>query len=240
VAGNSLALQIEDRGLGMSEMELAEANHRLADPPMFDPAQSARLGLLVVAKLAARQGVTVRLRTSPFGGVTAVVLVPADLVLAEPGEPGTHPLVAPATKEIAASTFVEDRANQTTASIVDGLPRRVRKPIVTGPTDGAESEKTVTVVTDAVTVDLNSQTMQQAMNSEKPAPEQAQRSADQVRSRMAAFQSGSMRGRAHATAGTPGTAEAHANGASVDTTPQLTAEEGSASSGPDDDRPTRD
>jgi len=189
VVGSGLALQIEDRGLGMSEQELAEANHRLADPPLFDPAHSARLGLLVVAKLAARQGITVRLRTSPYGGVTAVVLIPAELVVTDTGEQATQTLTVPvAKKEISAQSFVEDKANAATVSIVDGLPRRVRR-AVPEDTPQAEPAKAAAVATDdegAVTVNL--------------AREQVQRSADEVRSRMAAFQSGLQKGRAHADA----------------------------------------
>ncbi|WP_452101238.1 sensor histidine kinase [Catellatospora bangladeshensis] len=86
--GQGLALHIEDRGLGMSDTELAEANTRLAEPPAFDPAQSSRLGLLVVARLAVRQGISVRLRASSYGGITAVVLIPADLVLADTADKG--------------------------------------------------------------------------------------------------------------------------------------------------------
>ena len=63
---------------------------RLADPPEFDPANSARLGLFVVARLAARHGIRVQLRASPYGGVTAVVLVPDDLVVV-PGERAALP-----------------------------------------------------------------------------------------------------------------------------------------------------
>jgi signal transduction histidine kinase len=79
------AVEIEDRGLGMAPEALEEANDRLATPPDFDPANSARLGLFVVAQLAARHGVGVRLRPSPYGGITAVALVPAELIVA--GEP---------------------------------------------------------------------------------------------------------------------------------------------------------
>jgi len=219
VVGNGLALQVEDRGLGMSPQELAEANLRLADPPLFDPAHSARLGLLVVSRLAARQGITVRLRTSPYGGVTAVVLLPADLVIAEPGEEVTQSLAAPAKKEIMAQSFAEDRANATTASIVDGLPRRVRRAIPEAP-EKAEPDTTANLVggDNAITVNLAAQS----------APEQLQRSADEVRSRMAAFQSGSLLGRAHAKA------------SNTDPEPKPKAtEEGSAPSGTDDDA-TRD
>ncbi|RAO12864.1 sensor histidine kinase [Micromonospora noduli] len=81
---NGYALEITDQGLGMSDAALETANTRLASSPEFDPAQSARLGLFVVARLAARHGVRVRLRPSGEGGVTAVVLVPGDLVTTEP------------------------------------------------------------------------------------------------------------------------------------------------------------
>ncbi|HEX6682630.1 MAG TPA: nitrate- and nitrite sensing domain-containing protein [Candidatus Limnocylindrales bacterium] len=187
--GNGLALQIEDRGLGMSEQELAEANLRLAEPPLFDPAHSARLGLLVVAKLAERQGVTVRLRTSPYGGVTAVILIPAELVVAGAGaEDTSKPLTSAVPHEISAQSFVQDKGEAVTVPIVDGLPRRVRRAIPEAPPK-ADPDTTATVVAEAVTVDLKRA---------QPAPEQIQRSADEVRSRMAAFQSGSLLGRAHA------------------------------------------
>jgi signal transduction histidine kinase len=83
VVPNGCALDIEDRGLGMTEADLEAANRRLAAPPEFDPATSERLGLYVVAKLAARNGIRVRLRASPYGGVTAVVLVPPALLASD-------------------------------------------------------------------------------------------------------------------------------------------------------------
>jgi hypothetical protein len=86
---NGFAVEIEDRGLGMTGDELAEANARLRRPPEFEPANSARLGLFVVALLAARLGAQVTLRASPFGGITAVVLVPPDLVVDQTTAPVT-------------------------------------------------------------------------------------------------------------------------------------------------------
>ncbi|MGI5215022.1 nitrate- and nitrite sensing domain-containing protein [Plantactinospora sp. CA-290183] len=92
VVPNGYAIEIEDRGLGMSAEAIERANRRLADPPDFEPANSARLGLFVVALLGARHNVKVQLRSSPYGGVTAVALVPGDLVVADdlvvPAEPG--------------------------------------------------------------------------------------------------------------------------------------------------------
>ncbi|MEV4131894.1 nitrate- and nitrite sensing domain-containing protein [Dactylosporangium sp. NPDC049742] len=94
---NGFVIEIEDRGLGMSVEAIAEANRRLVEPPEFDPANSARLGLFVVAQLAVRHGVRVVLRSSPFGGVTAVALLPTELVVAQPSKvPSPLPPGAPA------------------------------------------------------------------------------------------------------------------------------------------------
>ncbi|GIF51581.1 signal transduction histidine kinase [Asanoa ferruginea] len=82
---NGYAIEIEDRGLGMPPEAIAEANQRLSEPPEFDPANSARLGLFVVAQLGARHGVRVQLRPSPYGGVTAVALLPTALIGAGSG-----------------------------------------------------------------------------------------------------------------------------------------------------------
>ncbi|MEU4239897.1 nitrate- and nitrite sensing domain-containing protein [Actinoplanes sp. NPDC026619] len=85
VLPNGYAVEIEDRGLGMTHDAIDEANRRLVEPPDFDPADSARLGLFVVAQLANRHGIRVSLRASAYGGVTAIVLVPGELVVGAPG-----------------------------------------------------------------------------------------------------------------------------------------------------------
>jgi hypothetical protein len=85
VLPNGYAIEIEDRGLGMSAEAVEAANRKLLEPPDFDPTDSARLGLFVVAQLANRHGIRVSLRPSAFGGITAIVLVPAELVTGAPG-----------------------------------------------------------------------------------------------------------------------------------------------------------
>ncbi|MEU8894875.1 ATP-binding protein [Nocardia sp. NPDC048505] len=90
--GRGVAIEITDQGLGMSPAELAARNALLSSPPDFSVAAlsgDARLGLFVVAKLAARHGVTVRLTESDYGGVRAIVLVPTALTAApEPQHAG--------------------------------------------------------------------------------------------------------------------------------------------------------
>ncbi|WP_158566840.1 sensor histidine kinase [Actinomadura craniellae] len=81
--GTGFAVEIEDRGLGMSEAKLAECNERLENPPEFDVADTDQLGLFVVARLAARHDIKVVLRPSPYGGILAIVLLPHSVVVPE-------------------------------------------------------------------------------------------------------------------------------------------------------------
>ncbi|XVQ06206.1 sensor histidine kinase [Spirillospora sp. CA-255316] len=93
--GNGLAVEVVDRGIGLDADDLAEINRRLADPPEFDLADSDRLGLFVVARLAARHDIQVVLQPSAYGGVTAVVLLPTSLLADGEGAP-----TAPTTRAV--------------------------------------------------------------------------------------------------------------------------------------------
>ncbi|WP_314173589.1 nitrate- and nitrite sensing domain-containing protein [Streptomyces winkii] len=77
---NGFTLEIHDRGLGMAADALLEANLRLAETPEFELSDTDRLGLFVVSRLAQRQGVRVSLQPSPYGGTTAVVLIPGRIL----------------------------------------------------------------------------------------------------------------------------------------------------------------
>ncbi|MFE5767223.1 nitrate- and nitrite sensing domain-containing protein [Streptomyces sp. NPDC056485] len=78
--GAGYVLEVEDRGLGMGPESLREANRRIEQSEALDLFDSDRLGLFVVSRLSARHGVRVHLRTSPYGGTTAVVLLPNSLL----------------------------------------------------------------------------------------------------------------------------------------------------------------
>ncbi len=73
-------LEIEDRGLGMTDADLIEANERLAAPSETDITASRMMGFHVVGRLAAPHGISVQLRHSWYGGVTALVLLPEALL----------------------------------------------------------------------------------------------------------------------------------------------------------------
>jgi signal transduction histidine kinase len=84
LTSGGVLLQITDRGVGMTPKELAYANWRMENPPMADTSIPKWIGLLVVARLAARHGIGIRLQSADFGGLTALVWLP-DEVLTEQG-----------------------------------------------------------------------------------------------------------------------------------------------------------
>jgi signal transduction histidine kinase len=81
---NGVAIEVDDRGLGIKPTQLGVINQQLAHPPDFDLANADQLGLFVVGKLAARHQVRVTLKPSPYGGTTAVVLLPTGIVMPAP------------------------------------------------------------------------------------------------------------------------------------------------------------
>ncbi|MFE7270210.1 nitrate- and nitrite sensing domain-containing protein [Streptomyces sp. NPDC057623] len=152
MVAKGLAVEVEDRGLGLSEEDYASFNAQLAEPPQFDVvalADDLRLGMFVIARLAQRHGIAVTLRSSPYGGTTAIVLLPHDVVVrdiaapdrdevehagaAEPEEPvrESRPVVpARTTTEHTAAPEQSGTPERTAARVVRGdglipLPRRV-------------------------------------------------------------------------------------------------------------------
>ncbi len=83
VVGRGVVLEIEDQGLGIEADRAGELNDMLANPPDFGImalSSEPRLGLFVVARLAARHGISVALRESAYGGTRAIVLVRNELL----------------------------------------------------------------------------------------------------------------------------------------------------------------
>ena len=93
--GSGYVLEVEDRGLGMTDGELEAVNRRLSGDPAAGDDLEQRLGTWVAGRLARRHDVRVQLRRSPYGGVTALVFLPELLVVAAepvaPAGPGGPP-----------------------------------------------------------------------------------------------------------------------------------------------------
>ncbi|WP_371600343.1 ATP-binding protein [Streptomyces sp. NBC_00564] len=88
---SGLAVEVEDRGLGMPLGEQNKMNALLADPDQVNVAsllQDGRIGLFVVSQIARRHGIHVRLQNNIYGGVQAVLVVPQALLGTAQGDPG--------------------------------------------------------------------------------------------------------------------------------------------------------
>jgi Signal transduction histidine kinase len=131
---HGVAVEIEDRGIGIPPATLDQLNARLADPPAFHefasrpdagssnsgaessgPVAGGQLGLFVVARLASRHGIQVQLRRSAYGGTTAVVLLPTAL-LARPGEQPALPAGG------SDADLAQTRRAQRTAAAIEATP----------------------------------------------------------------------------------------------------------------------
>jgi signal transduction histidine kinase len=138
-----LLVEVADRGLGMHEDDMREANERLALGGEVTSDTAKRMGLFVVGRLARRHGATVRLRPPADNpGVTASVHLPSDLLAPTTGvvdtSTGAHPLPSDATNgsgrpESSLAAVVPSRIAATTTPTNGGLPRR--SPGASGVTD---------------------------------------------------------------------------------------------------------
>ena len=85
LTSGGVLLDITDQGVGIGAEDMAHANWRLDKPPVVDVTVSRRMGLFVVARLAARHGIRVRLRSAATGGLTALVWLPDEVVSVDHG-----------------------------------------------------------------------------------------------------------------------------------------------------------
>ncbi|SEC02180.1 ATP-binding protein [Streptomyces sp. TLI_105] len=100
-----LAIEVEDRGLGMPVTEQNKMNALLADPDQVNVAhllQDGRIGLFVVSALARRHGIAVRLQSNIYGGVQAVLVLPQGLLGSDPEGLAQHERQTAATAGSAA------------------------------------------------------------------------------------------------------------------------------------------
>lgn len=85
-----LAIEIQDRGLGMTTEDLHRINHLLDGSTHIDLSEllrDGRIGLAVVKELSRRHDVRVQLQPNIFGGIDAAVVVPHTLLSDPSPEP---------------------------------------------------------------------------------------------------------------------------------------------------------
>ncbi|MEV5652478.1 nitrate- and nitrite sensing domain-containing protein [Nocardia sp. NPDC052254] len=141
VVGRGVAVEVVDQGLGMAAADLDRRNEMLTHPPEFSVAAMSsdnRLGLFVVAKLANRHGISVKLRESVHGGLRAVVLVGVPVL--ETADPAVADFddSGPATGEFAVigPAPIASRGRAETdlrPELPTRTPKISRSPEVTGP-----------------------------------------------------------------------------------------------------------
>jgi len=180
LVGKGFAVEIEDRGLGMSQTDRDAINRRLAGPPEFDLTQSERLGFSVVGMLAARHGVAVTIKPSPYGGTTAIVLVPAALVQPTPQTPPAPPPRDMPELEPVSVSMVSDETGP------GELPRRIRTARRGAEPQGSGLPRRV----------RQANLPEQLKERQEPLPEALrERSPEEARALLSSLQSGWQRGR---------------------------------------------
>jgi signal transduction histidine kinase len=91
-------VEVRDEGVGVSATRLGDMNWRLDHPPGVDVSVSRHMGLFAVSRLAARNGIRVRLRAAAPQGLSALVWLPGTLTSREPGaSTGLHPRMTTVT-----------------------------------------------------------------------------------------------------------------------------------------------
>lgn len=227
--GDGYLFEIIDQGIGMPTEALADANSLLASSPEFDPTRTDRLGLFVVARLAARHGVGVRLRRSGAAGLIAVVHIPDELVAEEPlplgAPPGERGRVGPpaARQEtpgslpigsepvaLAGNPSVPTAGEPAVVDVgpvpvevageIDGLPRRVRRRPGVGPRSQVGAPVPPADAQRSRPVDGPTVRQPVVGARQSPSSDPTPRSPEEARRIMAELQAGTARGRRVAAA----------------------------------------
>ncbi|MGW7530204.1 sensor histidine kinase [Streptomyces sp. NPDC054783] len=115
-----VAIEVEDRGLGMSPAERNQMNTVLGAPDkvaLGELLQDGRIGLYVVSVLAQRHDIAVQLQSNVYGGTQAVMVLPTALLGPQPAAPAPeHPAVA--TPDAVPQDPVEPEATDPPATVM--------------------------------------------------------------------------------------------------------------------------
>ncbi|MEU4623563.1 ATP-binding protein [Actinoplanes sp. NPDC023801] len=97
---SGVAIEVEDRGLGMQRADLDRVNQLLVDSGSTDLDEllrDGRIGLYVVSVIARQHGIVVQLQPNIYGGIQAVIILPRLLIgSGTEAEPEASPPQSPA------------------------------------------------------------------------------------------------------------------------------------------------
>ncbi|CAM5711135.1 MULTISPECIES: sensor histidine kinase [Streptomyces] len=145
-----IVIEIEDCGVSLSEESRARIERMIEDAKNGEDAhnlgENPRLGLAVVGRLCKRFDMDVSLRSSAYGGVRAILVVPRVMTTTEPGVGAAHGIGAaaaqiptadavegpkrppkkrrPTSPKIPAGISLEDDVPEVTEWTAGGLPQR--------------------------------------------------------------------------------------------------------------------
>ncbi|MET9010945.1 ATP-binding protein [Streptomyces olivaceoviridis] len=145
-----IVIEIEDCGVSLSEESRARIERMIEDAKNGEDAhnlgENPRLGLAVVGRLCKRFDMDVSLRSSAYGGVRAILVVPRVMTTTEPGVGAAHGIGAaaaqiptadavegpkrppkkrrPTSPKIPAGVSLEDDVPEVTEWTAGGLPQR--------------------------------------------------------------------------------------------------------------------
>jgi hypothetical protein len=195
--GSGYVIEVEDRGLGMTDEELEAVNRHLAGRSVGIDDLEQRLGTWVAGRLAERHDIKVQLRRSAYGGVTALVFLPEPLTTAQPATPPVDRRGAAARRDAPG-----DRAGDREGEELAGLPLR---PNLTHVPGGGEQilprrEPHASLAPDLAAGDRG--------RPGSPESRPTARSPEAVRSMLSRYRSGLERGRAEAARDLPDDPEA--------------------------------
>jgi signal transduction histidine kinase len=191
-------IHVVDRGVGLPADRLAELNDHLDNPPVADVSVSRHMGLFVVAHLAERHGVRVRLRQGERRGLIALVWIPERLIMRQwpdAWQPAVGSEEQPRVLEPTGTEWFGKRSPAHPARPAEDSPANAGwRAAATGAAAAPAYEGLTTAGLPQRTPRAN---QFQGTAGEPPASEGAAgrpaRSADRVRAQLGAFQRGSLR-----------------------------------------------
>jgi signal transduction histidine kinase len=120
-----LTITVTDEGIGIPEGRLVEANERLVRPSALTSSLVGTMGLLVVARLAERHQIKVRLVSTRARGTTATVALPRELLASPADPPMSMPRIQPPTETHRPSPARPRVPTQRTAVTAESAPPEV-------------------------------------------------------------------------------------------------------------------